>query len=175
MSVAVSVGNNYRACDGYIIHSVINPGESFLDGGYGWIDLSNVKEQLEKRAFDKETKNYTDESIASTYPNGVKDFQLDNIPIKAFSISARNVTERLMGDVNLDGKVTVDDATLVQKASIQLVEFSDLQSRLGDVNGDGRLSILDTTCVQKYLAEYENGCGSTGVPLLIEDSKTQTG
>jgi hypothetical protein len=58
--------------------------------------------------------------------------------------------------------VTIDDATLIQKAAIELVSFTNLQMQLADVNGDGRVSILDVTCVQKYLAENTTGCGKTG-------------
>lgn len=68
----------------------------------------------------------------------------------------------IFGDVDGDGDVTIDDATLIQKAAIELVSFTDLQKQLADVNGDGRVSILDVTCVQKYLAEYTTGCGITG-------------
>lgn len=66
------------------------------------------------------------------------------------------------GDADLDGAVTVADATLIQKASLDLVKFSDLHNTLSDVNGDGRVSILDVTCVQKYLAKYQSGFGKTG-------------
>ena len=68
----------------------------------------------------------------------------------------------MYGDVDGDGDVTIDDATLIQKAAIELVSFTNLQMQLADVNGDGRVSILDVTCVQKYLAENTTGCGKTG-------------
>ena len=52
------------------------------------------------------------------------------------------------GDVNLDGKLDIIDATLIQYASIDLVPFSTLQKKLADYNSDGRMSILDTTAIQ---------------------------
>ena len=58
--------------------------------------------------------------------------------------------------------MTIDDATLIQKAAIDLIGFTNLQKQLADVNGDGRVSVLDTTCIQKYVAEYTTGCGKTG-------------
>ena len=66
------------------------------------------------------------------------------------------------GDVDGNGIVSINDATLIQKAAIDLVSFTNLQKRLADVNGDGRVSVLDVTCVQKYLAEYTTDCGKTG-------------
>ena len=67
----------------------------------------------------------------------------------------------LIGDVNRDGKITIDDATLIQKYAIELpVDVFDVNA--ADVNRDGRISILDTTCVQKYLAEHTEGIGDAG-------------
>ena len=57
-----------------------------------------------------------------------------------------------LGDVNFDGVIDITDATLIQKASIDLVEFSELQNKLADYNGDGRVSVLDTTAIQRMLA-----------------------
>ena len=68
----------------------------------------------------------------------------------------------VFGDVDGDGDVTIDDATLIQKAAIDLIGFTNLQKQLADVNGDGRVSVLDTTCIQKYVAEFTTGCGKTG-------------
>ena len=68
----------------------------------------------------------------------------------------------VFGDVDGDGKVTISDATLIQKAAIGLVSFTNLQKQLADVNGDGTVSVSDATCIQKYLAKYTTGCGKTG-------------
>ncbi len=57
------------------------------------------------------------------------------------------------GDVNLDGQVTVTDATLIQKHLAGLNEFDrDKQLELADVNCDGAISILDATEIQFILA-----------------------
>lgn len=57
-----------------------------------------------------------------------------------------------LGDVNFDGNVDITDATLIQKASIDLVKFSETQNKLADYNGDGRVSVLDTTAIQRMIA-----------------------
>ena len=57
------------------------------------------------------------------------------------------------GDVNLDGDVTISDATLVQKYIAELVELDELQLELADVNGDGEINISDATYIQKMIAE----------------------
>ena len=38
----------------------------------------------------------------------------------------------------------------------------------GDVNADGRISVLDATCIQKFVAEFKNGTGRTGQPVVFE-------
>ncbi|MBQ1587274.1 MAG: hypothetical protein II082_08405, partial [Ruminococcus sp.] len=37
-----------------------------------------------------------------------------------------------------------------------------------DVNADGRISVLDATCIQKFVAEFKNGTGRTGQPVVFE-------
>ena len=65
-------------------------------------------------------------------------------------------------DVDMNGKLTIADATLIQRAAIDLVKFSQNQLYLADVNGDSRISILDVTCIQKYLAEFRDGTALAG-------------
>ena len=64
------------------------------------------------------------------------------------------VTEEipLIGDVNFDGTVNIEDATLIQKYIVDLTVFTDVQLIVGDTNGDGRISVMDATQIQKYLA-----------------------
>lgn len=56
------------------------------------------------------------------------------------------------GDVNLDGKVDVTDATLVQKYSAGLAELSDEQLALANLNGDDKVDVTDATAIQKIAA-----------------------
>lgn len=57
-----------------------------------------------------------------------------------------------LGDVNSDGKVTIDDVTLVQKYLASVSDFTTSQKDIADVNNDGDISIDDVTMIQKYLA-----------------------
>ena len=69
------------------------------------------------------------------------------------------------GDVDGDGSITVDDATAVQKYSINMPTGTPrFIADVADVNGDGRVSVLDVTCIQKYIAEFTTGTGRTGQP-----------
>lgn len=64
-----------------------------------------------------------------------------------------NTKPYIFGDVNGDGKVSILDATEIQKHLAELSSLNTNQLSVADVNGDGKISILDATQIQKYLAE----------------------
>jgi len=59
----------------------------------------------------------------------------------------------LYGDVNRDGKVTISDATMIQKCVAKIEEFNDFQNTYGDVDLDGNITIKDATAIQKHIAK----------------------
>ncbi len=63
--------------------------------------------------------------------------------------------EYLIGDTNLDGYITISDATALQCYLAELTEFTDEQLALADTNGDGEINISDATHLQMYLAEFD--------------------
>ena len=74
----------------------------------------------------------------------------------------------LYGDVDQDGKITIQDATEIQKLGLGIgATEGSLASVLADVNGDGRVSILDVTYVQKYLCGGYNNTGRVGTALEV--------
>ena len=60
-----------------------------------------------------------------------------------------------LGDVDLDGRLSVKDATLVQKFLAKLAELNEEQNALADVNGDNSVSIKDATGIQYKLAGFD--------------------
>lgn len=66
-------------------------------------------------------------------------------------ISLGEEITKIYGDVNDDGRISIVDATLIQKSLVNLLKFDSIQTVVGDVNGDGRISIVDATLIQKYL------------------------
>ncbi|MGN0503993.1 MAG: dockerin type I repeat-containing protein, partial [Ruminococcus sp.] len=57
-----------------------------------------------------------------------------------------------LGDVNMDGKINISDATEIQKGIAGLVSLSDYQNKLADVNKDGKSNVADATHIQKFVA-----------------------
>lgn len=61
-----------------------------------------------------------------------------------------------LGDVNMDGKINILDATEIQKYKAGLAELKDVQLEVADVNGDSKVDILDATEIQKFKAGLIN-------------------
>lgn len=68
-------------------------------------------------------------------------------------------TAYLLGDVDLDGEVTVFDATLIQRSLVSLDQLSELQKKLGDVDADGELTVFDATAIQRNLVSIPDDFG----------------
>ena len=56
----------------------------------------------------------------------------------------------LLGDVNGDGKVSVTDAMLTLRASMQKTVFTDEQNVKADVNKDGKVSVTDAMLILRF-------------------------
>ncbi len=61
-----------------------------------------------------------------------------------------------IGDADVDGSVTILDATRIQRQLVDLADADILRNYLSDVDGDKNATILDATCVQRRLAGIEN-------------------
>ena len=59
----------------------------------------------------------------------------------------------LLGDCNGDNKITVQDATAIQKHVAKLLTLNETSFTAADVTGDGALSVKDATMIQKYVAK----------------------
>ena len=59
--------------------------------------------------------------------------------------------KEIIGDVNSDGKLSVADATIIQKYLADLIELTAEQLSLADVNGDGFVNVSDATAIQSLL------------------------
>lgn len=79
--------------------------------------------------------------------SGIAGFE--NVKLDATTAFASGV---LIGDVDMDGKVTVADATLVQKYVTDHLAFTDQQFTAADVDKNGVLTVKDATLIQKFVA-----------------------
>lgn len=77
------------------------------------------------------------------------EFAINNILISGKKADA----EYMLGDVDCDSKVTVMDATKVQRAVAKSIVLSDLEYTLANVDKDDKLSVLDATQIQRFVAK----------------------
>ena len=77
----------------------------------------------------------------------------------------------LFGDVNFDGIVDIEDATLVQLHSAasedSKLRLSGLALFLADVNNDGLVDVTDATYIQLYATDSQKDLKRTGTPYVV--------
>lgn len=64
-----------------------------------------------------------------------------------------NYAKTIIGDINYDGKISVNDVTELQMYISQSKDFSDEQKLLADYNQDGVINVLDVTGMQQFIAK----------------------
>lgn len=79
--------------------------------------------------------------------SGVAGFE--NVKLDATTAFASGA---FLGDVDMDGKITVADATLVQKYIAEHLAFTDQQFTAADVDKNGVLTVKDATLIQKFVS-----------------------
>lgn len=62
---------------------------------------------------------------------------------------------KLIGDVDGDGKISVRDATAIQKHLADILLLTQEQKNVADFNKDGTVNVRDATSIQKFLAGLE--------------------
>ena len=74
------------------------------------------------------------------------------------------------GDVDEDGKVTINDVTEFQRIMAEMVTVSDEKYATLDIDYDGTVTVSDITMIQMYLAEMRTSEGSVQVNYYYTDS-----
>lgn len=87
------------------------------------------------------------------------------VPITSQPISESNpVGSGIYGDADLDGRVSIKDATQIQEHAASLRTLTGLAFTLAEVSGDGNVNVKDATCIQCFLASLP-GTGRTNQPF----------
>jgi hypothetical protein len=76
-------------------------------------------------------------------------------PIESTPYVAEEPKENIIkGDVDGDGRVSIMDATILQRHISGLCLVDDTNLLIADTNGDGNVNIKDVTTIQKYLVGF---------------------
>ncbi|MBQ1977630.1 MAG: hypothetical protein II225_02665, partial [Ruminococcus sp.] len=65
---------------------------------------------------------------------------------------SKNSDATKIGDVDMNGHISIKDATLIQKFLTSLVDLSDYQLCVADADNSGDVNVKDVTMIQKILA-----------------------
>ena len=115
-----------------------------IDNGYETAVDSSLSLEYDFDSVEGDAKGvFTEENITVTY-----NYELYKAP--------RLVT----GDVSDDDKITIADATAIQKFIAGLIDFTDEQKENGDYDYSGDLNIKDATMLQKHLAGFSVSIGT---------------
>lgn len=79
-------------------------------------------------------------------------------------------TSYIRGDADNDGKVTVLDATAIQR-KLAALSVSSFNEKAADVDGNG-LDILDATSIQRWLASYADAY-QIGETVTVQPSQNE--
>ena len=62
----------------------------------------------------------------------------------------------ISGDVNLDGKIDVNDVTLLQRYIAGEAVLTDDAVKVADFNKDRIIDVIDVTAIQTFIANGQN-------------------
>ncbi len=115
------------------------------------LDITTTENSVRIKATKNDSK-YDDWFINGKKVDGLFDITVDIEKGETVSLY-RSADKYELGDVDRDSKITVADATEIQRALALYVELDDEQQLLADTNNDGCVSITDATNIQMYVAK----------------------
>ena len=71
----------------------------------------------------------------------------------------------MVGDANMDGRVTMGDTLTILQYRAALAELDDYQLRCGDTNCDGRVTMADALHIMQFRADPDQTLGILTIPL----------
>ena len=120
----------------------------WVPAGY---DIQTVNLQLQVTYSDGSEKIVEDTFVVEGYDQSRVGYQTVYVVWEGF-VAEFTIGVYALGDANGDGKLSIGDATLIQKYIASMVDLSDVQKLAAEVTGEGKLNVSDATKIQKYLA-----------------------
>jgi len=163
-SIVIDFDSSLMTPTGYEIGSVIEGTSAMVNINYidpvtlsrkvkvSWVgtkELSQGGEIVKVKFLVSEGAKDGDQIRVTVSENILEDMQLNIIPVK---ISEGYVTavKIITGDINGDGKVSIQDAFRILLSTAGMYTLSDKQLLAADVNGDGAVDIFDAMRIQKF-------------------------
>lgn len=84
------------------------------------------------------------------------------------------VLDKIIGDSNSSGDITIVDATNIQCYLAQIISDDDINKELSDCDNGSDIDIMDATYIQMYLAKNKNCCNVGEVIEFVPKTYTVT-
>ncbi len=94
-------------------------------------------------------------------PQGVFSFALDGSSRTVEYPEIEKITG-IIGDSDTDGKITIVDATIIQRYLAEIIDETEISLDLCDCDGDTKVTINDATYIQRHLADYNDPTSQVG-------------
>lgn len=78
-----------------------------------------------------------------------------NIPVNCVSGTV-NIVNMMLGDVNGDNEIDVEDVYVVLKHSVKYIKLEGVAFTAADVNRNGTVNVIDANMISRYVAEFIN-------------------
>lgn len=110
--------------------------------------------------FDDETGEATsyekvEDFVIKGYTNSLAESYADANGFEFVSVGYMEPESTLLGDIDCDGRLSVRDATALQKYVAGMVGLNTQDKINADFNGDGKINVRDATAIQKRLARLD--------------------
>ena len=124
--------------------------ENIVDYQYGSGVTVKIPVENENFKIYHIASNNTTIPVQAVYMDGCLSFTYSKIG--DFAVTEVIPPTSIMGDVDLDGKINIKDASLIQKHVAKITVITDPQADLADLDNDVNVTVKDASAVQKIIA-----------------------
>lgn len=138
----------FFADTGYQVAHVYNPAPNQWSV---YVTYSGVETYQAAQAFQEL------EGISSaSFWIGVSDTASNSLVFETVAAPATTTTSTMRGDVSLDGALSMQDAVLLQKYALGLVDLTDAQIQNGDLDASGQTDDADAILLLRFLLQLSD-------------------
>ncbi len=143
--------------DGEDVGSLVFPAMSFTRQVSSHLRLELTKGQHEV-TIKYDTENWYDRNMSQAHGEANNNVTYHTVQFARtgdIGVVEPPVSKVLLGDADLDDKITIKDATVVQKSTAKLTTLEGDAEKAADADCSGAVNIKDATAIQKYVASID--------------------